>query len=83
MSQIDWDWEDIDAAELKGGIDYGTMELPNGDIIRWDTSNGHRMYYIGIQRIYDPFMVDKLSIMAALSIEDVLQVLEGKTDEPN
>lgn len=77
MSQIDWTWEDIDASNLTGGTDYGTMELPNGETLRWSSSNGHRMYYVGIQRVYDPFMVDKLTVMAAMSVEDVLSTLEG------
>lgn len=77
MSRIDWTWEDIDASELQGSPDNGSLALPNGDLLRWVSLHGNRRYFIGNECIYDPLETDKLSVMAALSVEDVLIELEN------
>ena len=77
MSRINWAWEDIDASQLTGSPTKGSLELPNGDVVRWVTVNGNRMFYLGDEVIYDPTDTDKLTVMAAIAIEDVLTELEN------
>jgi hypothetical protein len=83
MSRIDWTWEDIDASELMGSPDNGSLALPNGDLLRWVSVHGNRRFFIGNECIYDPIETDKLSVMAALAVEDVLTVLENGSDNVN
>jgi hypothetical protein len=78
MSRINWEWSDIDASQLTGSPTKGSLELPNGDVVRWVTVNGNRMYYLGDEVIYDPTDTDKLTVMAAIAIEDVLTELENE-----
>lgn len=72
MTRINWTWEDIDASALTGSPSKGSLELPNGDVVRWVSINGNRVYYLGDEVVYDPSDTDKLSVMAAIAIEDVL-----------
>jgi hypothetical protein len=76
-NRIDWQWEDIDASELNGSPSDGSLDLPNGDRLRWVSVNGNRVFYVGNEAIYDPLETDKLTVMAALAVEDVLQSLEN------
>lgn len=76
MSNINWTFEDVDASDLRGSPDRGSLELPNGDVVRWVSIHGNRMYYVGHALIFDPTETDKLSVMAAIAVEDVLMDLE-------
>lgn len=86
MSKINWTWEDVDVSEVEGNAREGSLVLSDGQTLYWTADDeDDRVYYVetdeGKISVYEPSRYDKLPVIAALAVEDVINQMEDEERE--